>query len=49
MTFILTKTIIAAIITLAVMAALTMYSLMVYASKSRSDCQNTTHPRVCGL
>lgn len=37
MTFILTKTIIAAIIILAVMAALTMYSLMVYASKSRSD------------
>lgn len=37
MTFILTKTIIAAIIILAVMAALTMYSLMVYVSKSRSD------------
>ena len=37
MTFILTKTIIAAIIILAVMAALTMYSLMVYASESRSD------------
>ena len=37
MTFILTKTIIAAIIILAVMAALTMNRLMVYASKSRSD------------
>lgn len=38
MTFLLTKTVIvAAIIILAVMAALTMYSLMVYASKSRSD------------
>ena len=37
MTFILKKTIIAAIIILAVMAALTMSSLMVYASKSRSD------------
>ena len=37
MTFILTKTIIAAIIILAVMAALTMNSLMVYASISRAD------------
>ena len=37
MTIYCTKLIIAAIIILAVMAALTMYSLMVYASKSRSD------------
>lgn len=37
MTFILTKTIIAAIIILAVMAALTMYSLLAYSSKSKSD------------
>lgn len=39
MTIYCTKLIIAAIIILAVMAALTMYSLMVYASKSRSDCE----------
>lgn len=37
MTIYCTKLIIAAIIILAVMAVLTMYSLMVYASKSRSD------------
>lgn len=37
MTIYCTKLIIAAIIILAVMAALTMYSLMVYVSKSRSD------------
>ena len=37
MTFILTKTIIAAIIILAVMAALTMCSLLAYSSKSKSD------------
>lgn len=37
MTIYCTKLIIAAIIILAVMAALTMYSLMVYASKSKSD------------
>ena len=37
MTIYCTKLIIAAIIILAVMAALTMYSLMVYASKSRAD------------
>lgn len=38
MTFLLTKTVIvAAIIIFAAVAALTMYSLMVYASKSRSD------------
>ena len=37
MTIYCTKLIIAAIIILAVMAALTMYSLMVQASKSRSD------------
>ena len=37
MTIYCTRLIIAAIIILAVMAALTMYSLMVYASKSRSD------------
>ena len=37
MTIYCTTLIIAAIIILAVMAALTMYSLMVYASKSRSD------------
>ena len=37
MTIYCTKLIIAAIIILAVMAALTMYSLMAYASKSKSD------------
>lgn len=38
MTFLLTKTVIvAAIIIFAAVAALTMCSLMVYASKSRSD------------
>lgn len=37
MTFLLTKTIIAAIIIFAAVAALTMYSLLAYSSKSKSD------------
>lgn len=37
MTFLLTKTVIAAIIIFAAVAALTMYSLLAYSSKSKSD------------
>lgn len=37
MTIYLTKTIIVAIIIFAVMATLTMYSLLAYSSKSKSD------------
>lgn len=37
MTILLTKTIIAAIIIFAAVAALTMYSLLAYSSKSKSD------------
>lgn len=37
MTIILTKTIIVAIIIFAAVAALTMYSLLAYSSKSKSD------------
>lgn len=37
MTIYLTKTIIVAIIIFAIMAAITMYSLLAYSSKSKSD------------
>lgn len=37
MTIYLTKTIIVAIIIFAIMAAMTMYSLLAYSSKSKSD------------
>lgn len=37
MTFLLTKTVIAVVIIIAVVAAMTMYSLLAYSSKSKSD------------
>lgn len=37
MTFLLTKTAIAVVIIIAVVAAMTMYSLLAYSSKSKSD------------
>lgn len=37
MTLLLTKTAIAVVIIIAVVAAMTMYSLLAYASKSKSD------------